>query len=125
MNKRERMDSLNTLLKGGECPDWFAYPKEFEDTVSHGIIDLEPWIILTGVRLRDMHSWINKLYPNKSIVPFALKRDTEDLACWIRGGGGDVIVIRDYPTKIWNELHYTCFWDWLRVAVEDFIEHNL
>ncbi len=114
---REHDERRRDLLDG------FAYPPEFLKVVRLGLLDLEPWYVLRGERLRELHDGLARRYPTKRWVPFARRQDCDDVACWSRDGTPRVVVVHDFADPGWEERrNFATFWDWFRQAVEDMIE---
>ena len=116
---------MSILLNNEELPDWFHYPDNFLRIVEQGLLDFDPWIILTGAQLRTRFSGIKERFPTRELVPFARREDNDDVACWDKDKPGAVMIIHDfsglgYENKV--ELH--SFWDWLRSALEATIEYE-
>lgn len=111
------------LMTPAHLPVGFTYPAELVRVVEHGLVDLEPWNILTGERLAQKHLGLRKRYPSASLVPFASRTDNDDVACWDMDlPRGRVVIIHDWASPGWErgaELHSTT--SWIRQAVEDFI----
>ncbi len=112
------------LLLSVDLPIDFRYPPEFVRTVELGIIQLEPWLILTGDQLRQRFLGMRDRYPDKTYVPFAERQDTRDFACWT-GPTPEVTIVHDFASPGWelrSRRSWPNFHAWLRQAVEDFIE---
>lgn len=56
------------LLMSVDLPTDFHYPPEFIRTVELGIVQLEPWLILTGDPLRQRFVGMRDRYPGKTYV---------------------------------------------------------
>jgi len=111
------------LLHKNEYPEWFEYPSEFELLIDQNLLDFDPWIILTGDRLKKRFFGLKERYPSRDLVPFARREDNDDLACWEKGK--EVVVIHDFASS-GNERGESSisFWSWFRQVIEDMIEHN-
>ena len=111
------------LLEKNELPDWFEYPDEINILIEQNLLDFDPWIILTKDRLKSRFVGVQQRYPNRDLVPFARREDNDDIACWEKGK--EVVIIHDFASKGYEGgKDSTPFWNWLRQAVEDMIEHN-
>jgi hypothetical protein len=112
------------LLTNSDLPAGFRYPPEFIRAVELGIVDLEPWFVLTGDYLLDRYLGMRERYPRKTYIPFAEKQDTVDFACWT-GPSAQVTLVHDFASPGWElRSHQTWpnFHAWLREAVDDYIE---
>ena len=104
-----------------DLPESFQYPREFVRTVELGLINFEPWLILTGEALFEKYIGLRQRYPGKGYVPFASKQDNDDVVCWT--SGPTVLTVHDYASSGWESRGrgYDDFNSWLRAAVEEYI----
>jgi hypothetical protein len=112
------MNKMNEyLLPEHERPSWLTYPAELADLVSAGRVKLTPWHICKIDAVRwDLIHLKNRL--GRDLVPFAHRQDREDLACFEKGRGQEILIIHDNTDPGWeNEGSYPSFHDWLQ-AVE-------
>lgn len=113
------------LLTEKECPRGFSYPRPFTRVVQLGLTDLEPWYLLEGKSLRDTLAGLGERYPRRQLIPFARRQDNDDVACWQVGDGDAIFVIHDFSSPGWEQrAQFATFYDWLRRAIEDFIEFD-
>ncbi len=113
---------MTELWSDDELPRGFAYPSTFRRVVALGLIDLEPWSLLSGAALRDRLEGLRHRYPQRTLVPLARRGDNDDVACWDLGAG-TVCVIHDYATPGWEQKHeFEDFGAWFRQAVDDMLE---
>lgn len=109
------------MLSQEELPDGFVYPDEFLRAVDSGLVGLEPWWLLEADNLRSRVSGIRQRFPERRLVPFARREDNDDVACWDLDSG-TVRVIHDFTTPgRENRAEYSTFYEWMRAALEDFI----
>ena len=111
------------LLSNEDMPSGFDYPAEFVRAAELGVTNLEPWRLLEGAALHQRHRGLSQRYPNRSLVPFAARQDTDDVACWDASRPGRVLVIHDFASAGYElEAEFPDFNAWLRQALEDFID---
>lgn len=111
------------LLEDAILPSWFEYPKEFLLLKNQNLVDFDPWVVLFDWRLEQRYKGIQGRYPSRDLVPFARREDNDDLACFERDRG--VVIIHDFATAGYEGGQQSMqFWDWLRLIVEDMIEHH-
>ncbi|QCV89268.1 hypothetical protein FEZ32_03670 [Acidipropionibacterium jensenii] len=107
-----------------KLPHGFDYPPEFLHVVELGILNLEPWAVVRNgaERMGDLR----ERFPNRRLVPFARRIDSDDIACWdISKSDKKIFVIHDYASPGWEQRdEFSEFNDWLRKAVEDLIEYE-
>ena len=110
------------LLSLADLPVEFIYPPEFVRTVEAWLLDLEPWQVLTGDRLRFTYAGLRKRYPEHECIPFAARQDNDDIACWDRVPG-EVVIVHDFASPgCERDATFPTFHAWLRRAFEDYIE---
>ncbi len=110
------------LLAAADLPDGFAYPGEFVRTVELGLTSFEPWWIVEGELLRRRVAGLRDRFPARVLIPFAVRQDNDDVACFAPGSRS-VVVIHDFAKPGWEDVaDFADFHSWLRTAVEDFIE---
>lgn len=111
------------ILEKSELPSWFEYPSEFLILINQNLLDFDPWIVITGDRLKTRYAGIKERYPNRGLIPFARREDNDDLACFEKDSG--VVIIHDFATPGYEGGRDSMlFWEWLRMVVEDMIEYN-
>jgi len=64
-------------------------------------------------------------YPGNDYIPFAVRQDNDDVACWRASSNSEVLIVHDYSSP-GRELRnsYVSFWDWFRSAIDDMIEFD-
>jgi hypothetical protein len=110
------------LLSMADLPDGFDYPAEFVRVVELGLTQLEPWWIIEGDLLRDRSRGLQQRYPDRTLVPFAVRQDRDDVACF-QPDRSTVAIIHDFADSGYEQRdELPDFNAWLRRAVEDLIE---
>ena len=105
------------LLPEGERPVWLSYPMQLVDLARGGRAKLSPWRLyeVTAVRWDSVRL---KDRTGRDLVPFAYLGDGECLACFERGRGQEVVIIRDgSEAGSRDERKYVNFVEWLRGTV--------
>jgi hypothetical protein len=104
---------MEDLLKVDEWPHGFSYPQDFVDAVESGIFDIGPWQILSGKWLRVRKSGLRERFPERHLVPFARRLDSDDVACWDLELQGTVCVVHDFSAPGWEKRQeYESFSAW-------------
>ncbi|WP_449478391.1 hypothetical protein [Streptomyces abikoensis] len=110
------------IISEEELPEGFSYPDGFLRAVDAGLVGLDPWWLLEGEALRARVDGLRARFPDRRLMPFARREDNDDVACWDLASG-TVRVIHDFTTPGREDRQeFATFYDWLRAAVEDFIE---
>lgn len=110
------------LLAIEDLPEGFTYPGPFVHVVELGLTQLEPWCIIEGETLRGRLAGLRRRYPTRTLVPFAVRQDRDDVACW-EGGLDKVVIVHDFADPGWEgREEFDGFYAWFRQAVEDLIE---
>lgn len=107
------------LLSEGERPAWLNYPAELVALVATGRVSVTPWHICKIDAVRwDLAHLKDRL--GRELIPFAHRQDREDLACFEKGKGTQVMIIHDNTDPGYeDEGSYPSFSDWLRAAEEE------
>ncbi|KOG53639.1 hypothetical protein ADK76_27090 [Streptomyces griseoflavus] len=120
----ERRLAVPDIFSTQELPDGFNYPDGFLRAVESGLVGLEPWWLLEGRDLRTRMEGLRERFPDRRLVPFSRREDNDDVACWDLDSD-TVRVIHDFAAPGRETRgEYASFYDWLRAALEDFIEHE-
>lgn len=110
------------LLSHADLPSGFDYPRAFIRVVELGIVDLDPWVVLSADELRRKMAGLSERYPERRLVPFASREDRDDVACWDLDGG-DVVVIHDFASPGWEDRqHFPDFVAWFKVAIDEMLD---
>lgn len=105
------------LLPQIDLPEWFVYPLDFLSAIDGGLYDIGPWQILDGDWLKVRYTGLKDRFPNRELVPFARRLDSDDVACWDKASYPAVKVVHDFAKPGWEEVfEYSSFHDWLSVA---------
>lgn len=117
---------MTELLRPEEVPQNFWYPRSFIRVVELGITNLEPWHILEGSTLRARQTGLAQRFPDRTLIPFAIRQDNDDVACWdLDRGAEEVVVVHDFASPGWEDrAEYHDFYAWLRQALEDLIDFD-
>ena len=108
------MNNMNEyLLPDHELPAWLTYPTELVELVLAGRVKLTPWHVCKASAVRGLHIRLKDRL-DRELVPFAHRQDREDLACFEKGKGHEVLIIHDNTDPGWeSEGSYPRFSDWL------------
>lgn len=112
---------LTQIAKGSKFLD--GYKRVFE----LGLTNLEPWYFLDDKEYQLIEKGINTRYPKRHVIPFARRKDCDDVACFIVKSDShdkeNILIIHDYSSA-GNEVDKVCkdFWDWFKLAVAEMIE---
>lgn len=114
------------MSKNTRLPSWFEYPQEFLRVVDLGLKNLDPWSILEGDALEQRYLEVSMRYPDNGYIPFAIRSDNDDIACWTKDSGNEQVkIVHDFASSGWEDVKtYGSFWDWFKAAIDDMIEHE-
>ena len=102
------------LLPESELPDGFLYPSRVKSLVHDQSLDVgEFWQLLTGQWLKVRHSGLKERFPNRNLVPFARRLDSDDIACWDMDDSQRVCIVHDFCAPGWERREtYGSFDQW-------------
>lgn len=109
----------------------YPYPENFLNFATiQPEVDIEPWwlLIYSKGKVNNWHETLKKLYPKRTLVPFAKFNANDDIACFDGediSGNPKIFIIHAYASEGW-ELHdtYPHFDEWLKKAIETHEEWN-
>jgi hypothetical protein len=111
---------MDDLLTIDELPSGFIYPEEFLDVIKSGVIDIGPWQFLTGRWLRVRNVGLPERFPDRRLVPFARRLDSDDVACWDMERPKAVCIVHDFCAPGWERREeYGSFMQWYDIAESD------
>lgn len=101
----------------------FQYPASFVKAVELNLLDFEFWYFMTNEQVSTRINGLMKRYPDRKLVPFARRDDSDDIACFEVGKEPKVQIIHDFASEGYEQRgEYAGFWDWMKVAVDELIE---
>ena len=113
------------LLASHEIPDWFTYPHSFIRIVDSGLAVFRPWRILKQPHISGRMHGLSDRYPQRHLVPFALRMDCDDVACWEQGNMPKVVIVHDFASPGWERRkEFESVDEWLKAAIADFLEFD-
>ena len=120
------MNNKTFFLDKADRPNWFVeYPKQFSRIVAQGLVDFDPWYILSSDEIKTLSIGLKNRYPLRMILPFAKTGSSDDIACWDAHDLDKIYIVHDYASAGWEQGKiYDSFWDWFRMAVESTIEYE-
>jgi hypothetical protein len=113
------------LLAPNEIPDWFTYPQLFIRIVDSGLAVFKPWRILKQPHISGLMRGLTERFPERHLVPFAVRLDSDDVACWEQGEMPKVVIVHDFASPGWERRKgFDDVGHWLRAAIGDFLEFD-
>jgi hypothetical protein len=107
----------NPIIPPDRRPGWLTYPPAMIELVRSARMPLIPWHFVTAWSALQRYQRFQS-HLRRHLIPFALRQDREDLACFEMGKADQVFIIHDNTDPGWeDEGYFADFADWLR-AVE-------
>jgi hypothetical protein len=101
------------------------FPVEYLRLIEQNILDVAPWAILQKDEIYARMNGVKSRYPGRCLIPFAIRIDNDDIACWEDDDRSKVYVIHDFASPGWeNAAVYNSFWEWFQSAVADMIAYD-
>jgi hypothetical protein len=117
--------NVGKLPSKSDLPRGFDFPRQFQHLLELGLVNLEPWHILTGDNIVTLARTLAKMYPTRVLTPFARRQDNDDIVCWEGSDSTKVYLIHMFADPGWEQRGvFPTLYDWLRQAVEDLIEFD-
>ena len=60
----------------------FNYPKEFLKIVELNLVDFDFWYLMSKEQVEKRIKGLKERYPDRELVPFARRDDSDDIACF-------------------------------------------
>jgi len=103
----------------------FSYPREFIKIVDLNLVDLDLWYLMTKEQVEVRIKGLKDRYPERELIPFARRDDSDNIACFEVGKKNKVQIIHDFASPGYEQRkEYNSFWDWFREAVEEMISED-
>lgn len=114
------------LLNEKDIPYGFKYPETLKKIAVLGLVNLCPWWILDKERTKRLIPIIQRSYPKRKLIPFAIRQDNDDTACFEIGKEENVQIIHLGATDGWEqcETYKDCL-EWLKNVLEDLRDVDL
>lgn len=114
---QSKIDDIINIPKGSR-PDSSSYLSQ-----ELNLLDFEFWYFMTNEQVSTRINGLMKRYPNRKLVPFARRDDSDDIACFEVGKEPKVQIIHDFASEGYEQRgEYEGFWDWMKMAVDELIE---
>lgn len=102
-------------------------PHGYQEAKNLNLVNLHPWHLVSDEEFDYLFAGVNKRYPDRSVVPFARRTDSDDVACFVirdsEQEAGQVVVVHDFASSGYEVVaRMEKFWDWFRYAVNEMIE---
>jgi hypothetical protein len=102
--------------------DNFVVPMGYKVVHQLGLINLSPWYFLSNEESVLKYKSISFGYGHYDYIPFASRRDTDDIVCFDLTSNNTIVLIHDFASLGSELVHkYHDFWEWLQDAVNDLI----
>ncbi|NCP52579.1 MAG: hypothetical protein GW827_13095 [Flavobacteriales bacterium] len=85
------------------------------------LINFRPWKILPIEEGLDYAKDLKKRYPKRDLLPFSMRTDCDDVACWDSSKEeGKVFIIHDFASEGWEQQgEFKDFDEWFANALDD------
>lgn len=127
-------NSIDKIMRGvimtpydttGIYPE-FHYPSAFIKIMNLNIIDLDWWYLMCSEDVETRLPGLQKRYPQRKLIPFARRDDSDDIACFEVGKGTTVQIIHDFASSGYEQRgEYVTTWEWFQDAVEEMIQNEI
>ena len=103
----------------------FNYPESYEKILDLGLYDFDIWFIMDCEQATDIYNGMKKRYPNRNLIPFAKRVDSDDTACFELEKGTRIQIIHDFADAGYEQRgEFNDFWEWFNNAINEMIEYN-
>lgn len=114
------------LLDEQQRPNNFVYPQAIAKLLELNLTNFDVWYFMDLESVKIRLAGLQKRYPDRQLVPFARRRDCDDIACFEVDKGDRFFVIHDYASKGYEQREiYENVWEWLKEVVNTMIEFEI
>ena len=112
---------MNTLEEFGESIG-YQYPESYLKVFNLNLIDFDYWFLMSLEQLIVRKKQLEKRYPNRKLVPFAGRYESDDIACFEIGREERVFIIHDFAEAGHERRQeFENFWSWFISAIKELI----
>ena len=103
----------------------FTFPESILKAVELNLIDFDWWYLMPEDQVRTRIKGLQTRYPQRKLIPFARRDDSDDIACFEIGKGAKVEIIHDFAGNGFEQRQeYDDFWEWFQAAIDEMIENT-
>jgi len=105
----------------------FTMPSAYFTVFERQLTSLAPWAFIDAQEAQSLFEVIQELYPHIPGMPFARRRDNDDVAVIIAQNTtdytqGTILIVHLFASKEFAvDDTFPEFWDWFRIAVNEMI----
>jgi hypothetical protein len=113
------------LLDDSLLPEGFKYPIALKRLIELNLVDFECYYFMDKSSATIRIDGLKQRYPDRVLIPFAQRKDNDDIACFELHKNG-VQIIHDYASPGWEQRQcFNDFWSWLYFVVDEMIENEI
>lgn len=100
--------------------------RKYLTLLSLNLRNFRPWRILDQDQNSNYTQEIKERYPNRKLIPFAVRVDCDDIACWdLSKESQKIYIIHDFASEGWEEQAvFENFEAWMESVLRDMYEFN-
>jgi hypothetical protein len=113
----------NFFLNTNQLPPAFWYPPEYQRMIRVGVSELPPWHILYQKWALRVSGQLRQHFPERQLVPFAYRSDTDEIACWDPAKLPQIFVVNPSKSSQLEECPtFSNFDEWMGQATSDHLD---
>lgn len=98
----------------------FLFPQSFIKIIELNLINYEHWYIMDLNKIITRRDGLIERFPNRSLIPFARRDDSDDIACFEIGHGEKVFIVHDFASEGYERRQeFDNFWSWFISAINE------
>ena len=104
-----------------------ATPSEetFLKIVELNLVDFDFWYLMSKEQVEKRIKGLKERYPDRELVPFARRDDSDDIACFDIKKNSKVQIIHDFASAGYEQRkEYNTFWEWFKEAIQEMIDEE-
>ena len=112
---------MNTLEEFGDSIG-YKYPESYLKVFDLKLIDFDHWFLMSLEQLIVRKKELEERYPNRKLIPFAGRYESDDIACFEMGNEEKVFIVHDFASEGYEKRQeFDDFWSWFISAIKELI----
>jgi len=100
--------------------------KKYDRLLELNLNNFEPWRILSKAQSDEYSKDLKERYSKRDLIPFAIRIDCDDVACWdLSKNKTKIYIIHDFASDGWEEQEeFENFDKWFIQVLKDMFSFN-
>ena len=110
---------INTLKEFGNSIE-YEFPESYLKVLDLKLVDFDHWFLMSLEQLMVRKKQLEERYPNRKLIPFAGRYESDDIACFEIGFEEKVFIVHDFSSDGFERRQeFADFWSWFVSAIKE------